>query len=132
LQKIQHTEFGVDVGGSNSVAGLRALWRGLLKSRANAPLAALRPIIVIKEGSGGLGMKLRLVVGPLRDAAAAAKICAVRAENRRSCDTTVFDGQRLSLNMDEAPAAAKPARKRSAAKRETSTLSTFFGKKSGQ
>jgi hypothetical protein len=132
LQRIQRTEFGVDVGGASSVAGLRALWRGLLKSRANAPLAALRPIIVIKEGSGGPGMKLRLVLGPLRDAAAAAKICAVRIENRRSCDTVVFDGQRLSLNADEAPAAAKPARKRSAAKRETSTLSTFFGKKSGQ
>jgi hypothetical protein len=144
LQKIQRTEFGVDVGGANSVAGLRALWRGLLKSRANAPLAALRPIIVIKEGTGGLGIKLRLVAGPLRDAAAAAKICAVLTENRRSCDTAIFDGQRLSLNVDEAPATAKPApaRKRSLAKRaivelppkkpEPSTLSSFFGKKSGQ
>jgi hypothetical protein len=144
LQKIQRTEFGVDVGGANSVAGLRALWRGLLKSRANAPLAALRPIIVIKEGTGGLGIKLRLVAGPLRDAAAAAKICAVLTENRRSCDTAIFDGQRLSLNVDEAPATAKPApaRKRSLAKRATvepppkkpepSTLSSFFGKKSGQ
>jgi hypothetical protein len=139
LQKIQRTEFGVDVGGANTVAGLRALWRGLLKSRANAPLAALRPIIVIKEATGGPGMKLRLVAGPLRDAAAAAKICAVRIENRRLCDTAIFDGQRLSLNADEAPAAAKPARKRSVAKRaaleeppKTSTLSAFFGKKRGQ
>jgi len=144
LPIIQRTEFGVDVGSANSVAGLRALWRGLLKSRANAPLAALRPIIVIKEGTGGLGIKLRLVAGPLRDAAAAAKICAVLTENRRSCDTAIFDGQRLSLNVDEAPATAKPApaRKRSLAKRATfepppkkpepSTLSSFFGKKSGQ
>jgi hypothetical protein len=138
LQKIQRTEFGVDVGGADSVAGLRALWRGLLKSRANAPLAALRPIIVIKEATGGLAITLRLVAGPLRDAAAAAKICAVLTENRRSCDTTIFDGQRLSL---KAPATAKPApaRKLSAAKRvaveeppKTSTLSAFFGKKSGQ
>ena len=35
---IQRTEFGVDVGGANSVGGLRALWRGLLKSRSNAAL----------------------------------------------------------------------------------------------
>jgi hypothetical protein len=144
LPKIQRTEFGVDVGSANSVAGLRALWRGLLKSRANAPLAALRPIIVIKEGTSGFGLKLRLVAGPLRDAAAAAKICAVLAENNRSCDTAVFDGQRLSMNAEEAPETAKPAssRKRSAAKRaaaaepakklETSTLPSFFGKKSGQ
>jgi len=144
LPRIQRTEFGVDVGSANSVAGLRALWRGLLKSRANAPLAALRPIIVIKEGTGGFGLKLRLVAGPLRDAAAAAKICAVLTENHRSCDTAVFDGQRLSMNAEEAPEAAKPAssRKRSAAKRaaaeepakksEISTLPSFFGKKNGQ
>ncbi len=79
---VQRTEFGVDVGGANSVAGLRALWRGLLKSRANAALTTLRPIIVIKEGSNGLGMQLRLVAGPLDDAAAAAKICAGLIENR--------------------------------------------------
>jgi hypothetical protein len=144
MPKIQRTEFGVDVGGANSVAGLRALWRGLLKSQANAPLAAFRPIVVIKEGSGGFGMQLRLVAGPLRDAAAAAKLCAVLTENGRSCDTAVFDGQRLSMSTGEAPAAAKPApsRKPSAAKRaayeepakkpETGTLSSFFGKKSSQ
>ena len=82
--KLQRTEFGVDVGGANSVGGLRALWRGLLKSKSNAPLAALRPIIVVKEGSGGLGLQLRLVAGPLRDAAAAAKICAALIENQRT------------------------------------------------
>ena len=145
LPKIQRTEFGVDVGGANSVGGLRALWRGLLKSRANAPLAALRPIIVIKEGTGGFGMQLRLVAGPLRDAAAAAKICAAMTENKRSCDTAVFDGQRLSMDPNEQPSAARPAgfRKRSGAKRaanedslrkrETasaaSTFVSFFGKK---
>jgi hypothetical protein len=146
--KIQRTEFGVDVGGANSIAGLRALWRGLLKSRANAPLAELRPIIVIKEGSGGFGMQLRLVAGPLRDAAAAAKICAAMTENKRSCDTAVFDGQRLSMDANEPPASAKPgsSRKRGAAKRaafeeparrrETASaaaaISSFFGGKSSR
>ena len=62
---LQRTEFGVDLGSANSVNGLRMLWRGLLKSRSNAPLAALRPIIVIKESTNGLGMQLRLVAGPL-------------------------------------------------------------------
>jgi hypothetical protein len=147
LPKIQRTEFGVDVGSANSVAGLRALWRGLLKSRSNAPLTALRPIIVIKEGTGGAGMQLRLVAGPLRDAAAAAKICAAMTENKRSCDTAIFDGQRLSMDANEPAPAAKPApsRKRGAAKRaaveepakkpETttaSTISSFFGKKISQ
>src|SRR5262245_23741026 len=113
LPKVQRTEFGIDVGGANSISGLRALWRGLLKSRSNAPLAALQPIIVIREGIGGRGMQLRLVAGPLSDAATAAKLCAVMTENGRDCETAVYDGQRLSFKADDAPAdapaAVKPA-----------------------
>jgi hypothetical protein len=120
--KLQRTEFGVDVGGANSVGGLRALWRGLLKSKSNAPLSALRPIMVVKEGAGGLGLQLRLVAGPLHDAAAAAKICATLVESQRPCETTVFDGQRLSLQADE-PSAAKPApRKRNNPKPKPATV----------
>jgi len=108
---LQRTEFGVDVGTANSLSGLRALWRGLLKSRSNAPLTTLRPIVVIKENSNGLGMQLRLVAGPLSDAGAAARICAAMTENNRPCETTVFEGQRLSLK-EEPPAPAKPAPRR--------------------
>ena len=97
----RHTEFGVDVGGANSVPGLRALWRGLLKSRASAALTTLRPIIVIKENNNGLGMQLRLVAGPINDAAAAAKICASLTVSDRACTTTVFEGQRLTMSADE-------------------------------
>jgi hypothetical protein len=106
---------------------LRALWRGVLAS--NGPtLSALRPIIVVKERSGP-GMQLRLVAGPLSDAAAAARICAVLAERQRACETSVFDGQRLAMNSDDPPPAARPVpRKRSAARRpsgdETATRPT--------
>jgi hypothetical protein len=103
---VQRTEFGVDVGGANSIPGLRALWRGLLKSRANAPLTTLRPIIVVKEGHNGLGMQLRLVAGPINDAAAAAKICAAMIANNRTCETTVFEGQRLAMIVDDPTPAA--------------------------
>ncbi|WP_426407110.1 hypothetical protein [Bradyrhizobium ganzhouense] len=92
---VQQTRFAIDLGGANSVDGLRALWRGLSKS--NPEVAALRPIIMIKEGNNGLGMQLRLGAGPLINAAAAAKLCAGLAENNRHCETTVFDGQRLSM-----------------------------------
>jgi hypothetical protein len=105
---IQRTEFGVDVGGANSLPGLRALWLGLLKSRSNAVLTTLRPIIVIREGSNGLGMQLRLVAGPLNDAAAAAKICAGMIENQRPCQTAVFEGQRLTMNGEQHAAASNP------------------------
>ena len=106
---VQRTEFGVDVGGANSFNGLRALWRGLLKSKATASLAALRPIIVVKESNTGLGMQLRLVAGPLSDAATAAKICAALIENQRTCETAVFEGQQLAMKADEPAASTKPA-----------------------
>jgi hypothetical protein len=109
-------DFGVDLGGANSVDGLRGLWQGLLKADA-ALLSPLRPIIAIRERSNGLGMQLRLVAGPLADAAAAAKICAALVENSRSCETTVFDGQRLALRSEPEPApraapAARPPQPR--------------------
>lgn len=149
LPKVRRTEFGVDVGGANSIAGLRALWRGLLKSRSNVSLAALQPIIVIREGTGGRGMQLRLVAGPLSDAATAAKLCALLSENDRDCETAVYEGQRLTLKAEEAPPAAKPvepapapARRKNTTQKRTSlqeqakkpqqTASTswsFFGKR---
>jgi hypothetical protein len=133
---VQRTEFGADVGGANSLNGLRALWRGLLKS--NKELADLRPVVVVKESKNG--MQLRLVAGPLTDAAAAANICARLMESQRPCQTTVFDGQSLAMKADEPAAPAKPAvRSRSAAKRaaaeepakkpEFSATSWLFGKR---
>ena len=127
----RRTEFGVDVGGANSVPGLRALWRGLLKSRSNAALATLRPIIVIKENNNGLGMQLRLVAGPIDDAAAAAKICASLTVSERGCSTTVFEGQRLSMGADEQPKAttrsAAETRPASEAKPEAETKPKYYG-----
>jgi hypothetical protein len=133
---VQRTEFGVDLGGANSIDGLRALWRGLLKS--NTALTPLRPILVVRERSNGLGMQLRLVAGPLSDASAAAKICAALIENERPCETSVFDGQRLAIKSDDAvPAIRPPPRKRAATKRvsseeqpakpKASAVSSLFG-----
>jgi len=64
---------------------------------------------MIKEANTGLGMQLRLAAGPLHDAAAAAKICAALAEGERTCETTVYDGQRLVMSAEEAqPPSVKP------------------------
>jgi hypothetical protein len=88
----------------------------------------------------------------LNDAGAAARICAVLTENKRPCETAIFDGQRLSLKADDpSPAAAKPTyRRRGIAKRAAvvveevsrkpdappaatqTTLSSFFNRKSSQ
>ena len=96
-------------------------------------------------------MLFRLGAGPLNDAGAAARICAILTENKRPCATTVFDVQLLSLKADEpAPVAAKPAyRRRGVAKRAAvieevakkpeappattqATLSTIFNRRSTQ
>jgi hypothetical protein len=103
---VQQTRFAVDIGGASSIGGLRALWQGLIKS--NPELANLRPIIMIRESKTGAGMQLRLGAGPLVNAAAAAKICAGLTENERACETTVFDGQRLSMRGQEAAPQAAP------------------------
>ena len=90
---VRKTEFGVDLGGANSIEGLRALWRGVTKGNLQQ-LASLQPIIVVKERHDGLGMQLRLVAGPLSDAAEAAKVCAgVLTESNRACETSVYEGQ---------------------------------------
>ena len=75
-------------------------------------VVGVRPIIVIRESNSGLGMQLRLVAGPLSDAAAAAKICAGLIESKRPCETTVFEGQRLAMKADEKPV-GEPRRARS-------------------
>ena len=141
-QAVQRTEFGVDVGSANSLNGLRALWRGLLKSKSTASLTTLRPIIVVKESNTGLGMQLRLVAGPLNDAAAAAKICAALIESQRTCETAVFDGQRLAMKAEEPAASTKPAAARPVVRRrrvmtnedpakgsQPSMLSSVFGRR---
>ncbi len=108
---VAKTEFGVDLGTASSIEGLRALWRAVQSSNKKL-MAPLRPVIAIKERSG-LGMQLRLVAGPLTDAAAAARICAALSENDRPCETAFFDGQRLAP-ASEFPTAnpAPPPRKK--------------------
>ncbi len=108
---VEHTEFGIDIGSANSVEGLRALWRGVTKSHSTL-LAALEPIIVVRERHGGHGMRLHLVAGPLTDAAEAARICAGLIEGKRSCEPTVFDGQRLDMDRKKPAKTARQKRRR--------------------
>jgi hypothetical protein len=135
-------DFGVDLGAANSISGLRALWRGLARSH-KTPLEGLRPLLSVHERRNGLGLQLRLIAGPIKDAAAAARICAMLSEAARDCKTTAFDGQRLSLaaEPEERAAPARPAKKpkkptqaeqsdadkaRAAAER-SSALATMYG-----
>ncbi len=108
---VEHTEFGIDIGSANTVEGLRALWRSATKAHSGL-LASLEPIIVVRERHDGPGMRLHLVAGPLTDAAAAAKICAGLIEGKRSCETTIYDGQRLDMDRKKPAKATRHKRHR--------------------
>lgn len=137
---VRRTEFGVDLGSARSIEGLRAMWRGAIKTNAQH-LASLQPIIVVKERNDGLGMQLRLVAGPLADAAEAAKVCAgLLTETNRACETSVYEGQRLSLTSEpkaETPHPVQRQKWRSRSRAEvvpeekprTASFSSFFGGK---
>ncbi len=107
---VRRTEFGVDLGGANSIEGLRTLWRRI--GTANKELNGLSPIIAVQERHEAGRVHLRLVAGPFDDAAAAAKICAILATRRQACETSVFDGQRLALNAEPSAAPAPRAPRR--------------------
>jgi hypothetical protein len=130
-------DFAVDLGAANSLNGLRALWRGLLKSH-KAQLEGLRPLIALRERRNGLGLQLRLIAGPIKDAAAVARVCAVLSDADRDCATATFDGQRLSLASEaDQRQPTRPAKRKSSAARapqaaqakaaENSSLSSMLG-----
>jgi hypothetical protein len=97
---VERTQFGLDIGGASSMAGLHALWSGVRKSHPSQ-LAALRPVLAIRQNKNGFGLQVHVVAGPIPDAAAAATLCAALAADNRQCETTIFDGQRLLRDTDD-------------------------------
>lgn len=89
------TDFGVDIGGGPTIESLRDLWISA-KGTHGGVFDGLRPVISVRDGKPGTA-ELRLVIGPLSNAAAAAKICASLAASGWTCRPAVFDGQRLAL-----------------------------------
>lgn len=124
------TEFGLELGKAASPDGLRALWRRLARKHASE-LEGLGPIVAVRERRGGFD--LHLVAGPIRDAAAAARLCASLIDTRQACRTTVFDGQRLSVTGETAPEKPRRARRKSTqapplpATRPASSIASMIG-----
>ena len=90
------TDFGVDLGGAPTLASMRTAWNQIRRNHASL-LDGLRPVIGIRDGKGGQ-VDLRLIVGPISNAAVAAKLCAqLIAAGGLACQPATFDGQRLAL-----------------------------------
>ena len=95
-------EYGLDLGSATTIEGARALW-ALAYKRYGAQIEGLQPIVQVRErarppGSpGAAGIELRLIVGPLPNAATAARYCATLAAAGATCKPAHYDGQRLAL-----------------------------------
>jgi hypothetical protein len=100
-------EFGVDIGGAANFDGLRALWNST-KGGNTLLLEGLHPVVAVRENSKTKAPELRLLVGPLANVEAAARLCAALSAARRYCQPVGFEGQRLA-DADIQPAAPKPA-----------------------
>ena len=90
------TEFGIDIGSAATVEGLRALW-ATAKARHATMLEGLRPIMSVREHARPGGVELRLVAGPIPNAATAARLCAALNAGGAVCQPALFDGQRLAV-----------------------------------
>jgi hypothetical protein len=89
------TEFGLDIGGGGTLAGLRTLW-ATARQRYPTVLNGLRPVVHLRDSRRAGGIELRLVAGPLPNAAAAARLCATLNAAGAACQPAVFDGQQLA------------------------------------
>jgi hypothetical protein len=100
---------GVDVGGATSFEGLRTLWASTKHSLPPMP-DELFPLVGLRENNKG-SADLRLIVGPVANAEAIARLCGKLSAAHRYCQPATFQGQRLSL-VEPAPkstAAAPPS-----------------------
>ena len=95
MPTIVKNEIGVDVGGAPTMEGLRAHWAAV-KANHGPLLAGLRPMVVVRVKKPA-GADYRLVLGPLANAAAAARLCAQFVLARGTCRAGVFSGQILAM-----------------------------------
>jgi hypothetical protein len=90
------TEFGLDLGSATTVEALRTAWTAALR-RHGPLLEGLRPVVQMRERPRPGGMELRLIAGPVPNAAAAARLCVSMTAAGAICAPAVFEGQRLAV-----------------------------------
>jgi hypothetical protein len=88
-------ESAIDLGTGANLNELRALWR-TVKAQHGGVLQGMWPLVAVRDGATGAA-ELRLVIGPVKDAATAARMCALIGLTGRFCQPGSFEGQRLAL-----------------------------------
>ena len=93
---ISQTPFAVDIGGARTLEEIDRLWLQYQQTYDSA-LSDMTPRILLRQTSDGQ-LDLRLVAGPIPDAADAAMLCArLVASGLPRCIPAVFDGQQLAM-----------------------------------
>jgi hypothetical protein len=87
-------ELGIDIGGAPNMAVLSARWAAV-KANFGPLLTGLHPLAAHNPRPGATDV--RLVVGPLPNAAAAAQLCTRFIAARVNCRSAKFDGETLAL-----------------------------------
>ena len=87
------SDVGIDIGGSSTLALLNARWK-TVKANHGPLLVGLHPRVAHENRPGRL--PYRLVLGPLPNAAAAARLCAQFAAAHAACHPTHFAGTALA------------------------------------
>jgi hypothetical protein len=90
-------EYGVDIGSAVSIQALRARWAGIRSAHPQL-FDGLAPTISLSELPPSNRPELRLVIGPLASADAAAKLCKTLERFRLTCQPTIFAGRHLALD----------------------------------
>jgi hypothetical protein len=90
-------EYGVDIGSAVSIQALRARWAGIRSAHPQL-FDGLAPTISLSELPPSNRPELRLVVGPLVSADAAARLCTALERYRLTCQPTIFAGRHLALD----------------------------------
>ena len=90
-------EYGVDIGSAVSIQALRARWAGIRSAHPQL-FDGLAPTIALGETAQSNRPELRLVIGPLASANAAAKLCRTLERFRLTCQPTIFAGRHLALD----------------------------------
>ncbi len=89
-------KYGVDIGNAVSIEVLRARWLGIHSAHSRL-FEGLIPVVMLRGVPHTGRIELRLVVGPLVSAEAAAKLCVALAPYRLPCQPTLFSSQHIAL-----------------------------------
>lgn len=92
---VSSTLFGLELATTLTLSDGKVVWRDILLRHPDI-LGALSPRIAIAETDGGR-IELRVVAGPVRNAAKAASLCAHLRAAGQPCRSTLYEGQTLAL-----------------------------------